>query len=191
GTPTTQAVPGSTCDVTVQVQDAAGNKFFGPPPVTLTLYRPGTATLCPATTVSTTPAGGSGNPATASSLSTGTTVKFTLSDAVAESCDATATSGTLTPATATVSFAGFGAPTHLTASAAPNPIPANGVSTSTVTVCLKDAAGNTVTSATDSINLAFASSTGGTSHATTLASSTPQAMTGGCAGFVLRSTTNP
>ena len=190
-TPTTQAVPGSTCDVTVQVQDAAGNKVFGPTPITLTLYRPGTATLCSATTVSTTPAGGAGNPATASSLSTGTTVKFTISDAVAESCDATATSGTLTSATATVSFAGFGAPTHLTATAAPNPIPANGVSTSTITVCLKDAAGNTVTSANDSINLAFASSTGGTSHATTLASPTPQTMTGGCAGFVLKSTTNP
>ena len=191
GIPTTQASAGSTCDVTVQVQDAAGNKVFGPTPVTLSLYRPSTATLCSATTVSTTPTGGAGNPATGSTPSTGTTVKFTLSDSVAESCDATATSGTLTSATATISFAGFGAATHLTAAASPNPIPANGVSTSTITVCLKDAAGNTVTSATDSINLAFVSSTGGAAHATTLQSSNPQVLTGGCVGFVVRSTTNP
>ena len=190
-TPTTSASPGSTCDLTVQVQDAGGNKVFGPTPVTLSLYRPATATLCAATTVSTTPAGGAGNPATASTPSTATTVKFTLSDAAAEACDATATSGALTAATSTISFTGFGTPTQLTASVSPNPIPANGVATSTITVCIKDAAGNTVTSANDSINLVFSSSTGGASHATTLTGSTPQVMTGGCVGFGVKSTTNP
>ncbi len=189
-TPTTSASAGSTCAVTVQVQDAGGNKVFGPTPVTLSLFKPATATLCAATTVSTTPAGGAGNPAAASTPSTGTTVKFTLSDAVAEACDATATSGALTTATSTISFSGVGSPTQITAAVSPNPIPGNGSSTSTITICLKDAAGNTVTSATDSINLVFSSSTGGASHATTLTSSTPQVMSGGCVGFAVRSTTN-
>jgi hypothetical protein len=190
-TPTTQASATSTCDVTVQVQDAAGNRVFGPTPVTLANHRPAQTALCSATTVSTTPAGGTGNPATASTPSTGTTVKFTLSDSVVEACDATATSGALTSTTATISFSGFGAPTQLTTTVAPNPIPANGVSTATITVCMKDASGNTVTNGTDSIQLTFGSSTGGASHATTLQSTTPMAMTGGCVGFVVRSTTNP
>jgi hypothetical protein len=190
GTPTTQISSTSTCDVTVQVTDAAGNRVFGPTPITLSLYRPGTAILCSATTVSTVPAGGAGNPATASTSSTGTTVKFTLRDAVAEACDATATSGTLTPATGTISFTGAGTPTQLTATVAPNPIPANGVSTSSITVCLKDAAGNTVTTANDSINLVFSSSTGGTAHGTTGPDSSPKVLSGGCVGFVVRSTTN-
>ena len=51
GTPTTAATPGSTCAVTVQVQDAAGNKVFGPTPVTLHLYRPATTTNCGAAVV--------------------------------------------------------------------------------------------------------------------------------------------
>jgi hypothetical protein len=191
GTPTTVATPGSTCAVTVQVQDAAGNKVFGPTPVTLHLYRPGTTTNCGAAVVSTVPAGGSGNPAIASTASTGTTVQFNIGDATAESCDATATSGTLAPASATISFSGFGTPTQLTATVSPNPIPANGVSTSTITICLKDAGGNTVTTATDAISLLFTSSTGGANHATTRVTSSPQTMSGGCAPFVVQSTMNP
>jgi hypothetical protein len=53
---------------------------------------------------------------------------------------------------------------------------------------VKDAANNTVTSATDSIDLVFTSSTGGTSHGTSLTSATPQAASAGCASFNLRST---
>jgi hypothetical protein len=46
-----------------------------------------------------------------------------------------------------------------------------------------------VTGATDSIDLVFTSSTGGTAHGTSLVSATPQASTNGCAAFILRSTT--
>ena len=187
--PTTSASPGSTCDVTVQVQDAGGNKVFGPTPITLTMNQPNTTTVCGATVMSTTPAGGSGNPATASTPSTGTTVKFTISDAVAEACTATATSAGLTPAAGTISFTGTGPATHLVATASPNPIPANGSSQSTITVCVKDAANNTVSGASDSIDLVFTSSTGGTNHGTSLATATPQAASGGCASFIARSTT--
>ena len=189
--PTTSSSPGSTCDVTVQVQDAGGNKVFGPTPITLTMDQPSSTTLCGATVTSTTPAGGGGNPATASTPSTGTTVKFTISDAVAEACTATATSAGLTSAAGTISFTGTGAATHLTATASPNPIPANGSSQSTISVCVKDAANNTVTGASDSIDLMFTSSTGGTAHGTTLLTSTPQVANGGCASFIVRSTTNP
>ena len=71
----------------------------------------------------------------------------------------------------------------------PNPIPANGSSQSTATVCVKDAANNTVTSATDSIELVFTSSTGGSAHGTTLVSSSPQIASAGCASFFVKSTT--
>jgi len=188
-TPTTSSSSSSTCDVTVQVQDAGGNKVFGPTAITLTMNQPNTTTLCGATVTSTTPTGGGGNPAIASTSSTGTTVKFTISDAVAEACTATATSSGLTPAATTISFTGTGAATHLVATASPSPIPANGSSQSTISVCVKDAANNTVTGATDSIDLVFTSSTGGTAHGTTLISTTPQASSGGCATFTVRSTT--
>ena len=137
---------------------------------------------------STTPAGGAGNPATASTRTSGTTVTFTIADAVVESCTATATSTGLAPASSTINFVGTGTATHLVASAAPNPIPANGSSQSTITVCVKDAA-NGVTSATDSINLVFTSSTGGASHGTSPVTATPQAATNRCAAFAVRSTT--
>jgi hypothetical protein len=190
-TPTTSSTPGSTCDITVQVQDAGGNKVFGPTPVTLDLYVPSTTNHCSATVTSTTPAGGAGNPASASTPSTGTTVTFHVADGTAESCTATATSGTLTPASTTASFTGSGAATHLVATASPNPIPNNGSSSSTITVCVKDAGNNTVTGVTDSINLAFTSSTGGAAHATTGPDATPKLTTNGCASFTVQSTTNP
>jgi hypothetical protein len=188
-TPTTSASSGSTCDLTVQVQDAAGNQVFGPTALTLTMTQPNSATLCGASVVSTVPAGGTGNPATASTSASGTTVKFTISDAIAEACTATATSTGLTAAAATISFTGAGTPTHLVATASPNPIPANGSSQSTITVCVKDAANNTVTTVTDSIDLAFSSSTGGSSHGTTLLTTSPQTTSSGCATFIVRSTT--
>jgi hypothetical protein len=191
--PTTSNTPGSTCDLTVQVQDAAGNPVFGPTPVTLSLYRPSTTTNCGATTVSTTPSGGTGNPATASTASSGTTVKFTVSDAVAESCTATAsaTAG-VTPASAAISFTGVGAPMALGAAVSPNPIPRNGASSSTITICVKDAGGNTVTTANDSIGLAFTSTTGvAGARATSGPDSSPKTASGGCAAFTVTSTTNP
>ncbi len=188
-TPTTSASPSSSCDVTVQVQDAGGNKVFGPTTITLTMSQPNTTTACGATVLSTTPAGGAGNPATTTTSPSGTTIKFTIGDPIAEACTATATSAGLTPAAATISFAGSGVATHLVASASPNPIPPNGSSQSTITVCVKDAANNTVTAANDSIDLSFSSSTGGTNHGTTLLSSSPQIASAGCASFFVRSTT--
>ena len=188
-TPTTSTTPSSTCAVTVQVQDAGGNQVFGPTNVTLTMTQPNTATLCGATVTATTPAGGVGNPATATTSSSGTTVAYTIADAVSEACTATATSAGLTPSTSTISFLGAGPATHLVATSSPNPIPANGSSQSTITVCVKDAANNTVTGATDSIDLVFTSSTGGAAHGTSLVSATPQASISGCASFAVRSTT--
>ena len=192
-TPTTANTAGSTCDLTVQVQDSAGNKVFGPTPVTLALYKPSTTTNCAATVASTTPAGGTGNPATASTSSSGTTVKFTISDAVAESCTAvaSATAG-VSPASATISFTGAGTATQLGATVTPNPIPRNGASSSTITVCVKDASGNTVTSANDSIVLAFTSTTGAAgARATSGPDSSPKQAANGCAAFTVTSTTNP
>jgi hypothetical protein len=48
-----------------------------------------------------------------------------------------------------------------------------------------------VTSASDSINLTFSSSTGGAAHATTGPDLTPKVTSGGCASFLVQSTTNP
>jgi len=191
-TPTTANTASSTCYVTFQVQDASGNPVFVVTPITLNLYKTGTTTLCSATTLSTTPAGGAGNPATASTLgATGSTVKFTISDAVAQVCDATGSSTAFTggTATGTASFTGFGAATNLGAPTfTPNPIPANGVATSSVTVCVRDASGNKVTSGTgssDTISLIKTTNAG----ATTMLTSNPQAATAGCATFTVQSTT--
>ena len=191
-TPTTANTPGSTCAVTFQVQDASGNPVFVATPVTLNLYKTGTTTACSATTVSTTPAGGAGNPATATTAgATGSTVKFTISDAVAQVCDATGSSTAFTggTATGTASFTGFGAAATLAPiSFSPNPIPANGVATSSVTVCVRDASGNKVTSgtgSTDTISLIKTVNGGGT----TMVTSNPQAAVAGCATFTVQSTT--
>ena len=191
-TPTTSNTPGSTCAITTQVQDAAGNPVFVATAITLNLFKTTTTTACIATVVSTTPAGGSGNPATGTSLgATGSTVKFTISDAKAETCDATASSGVLTAATAPASFTGFGAAATLAPiSFTPNPIPANGVATASTTVCVRDAAGNKVTSgtgATDTISLIRTAFTGLT-PSTTLVTTNPQTATAGCATFTVQST---
>ncbi len=191
-TPTTSNTPGSTCAITFQVQDASGNPVFTATPITLNLYKTGTTTACSATVTSTTPAGGAGNPATATTAgATGSTVKFTIADAVAQTCDATGSSASFTggTATGTASFTGFGpAATLAPISFTPNPIPANGVATSSVTVCVRDLAGNKVTSgtgSTDTISLIKTVNAG----ATTMVTSNPQAATAGCATFTVQSTT--
>jgi adhesin/invasin len=189
-TPTTANTAGSECYIRVTVEDAAGNAIVGSAaPITVTYYKTGTTTLCSAAG-GTTSGGPYANPGpvAATESATSSSLKVYVADAVAQTCDATATSGGLTSATAQVSFTGFGAATQLTATATPNPIPANGVSTSTVTVCVKDSAGNKVTSgsaSTDSI--ALTKTPGGTS--TTLITSSPQTATAGCANFTVQSTT--
>ncbi len=189
-TPTTSQTPSSTCDIVVQVQDAAGNPVFGATSIVLNLYKTGTTTACTASVASTTPAGGTGNPATGTSAATGSSVTFTVSDAKAETCDATATSGTLTSATAQASFTGFGTASALSFKASPNPIPANGASTSTITICVKDAGGNTVTTASDSIGLVRTATTvASPNSATTLISQSPTNAASGCATFTVQSTT--
>jgi len=188
-TPTTSNTAGSSCYVTFQVQDAAGNPVFTATPVTLNLYKTGTTTLCSATVLSTVPAGGAGNPATGTSAgATGSTVRFNIADAVAQVCDATGTSGTLTAATGTASFTGFGPAANLGAPTfVPNPIPANGAATSSVTVCVRDAAGNKVTSGTGSTDaISLLKQAGGVS--TTLLTSNPQTAVAGCATFTVQAT---
>jgi hypothetical protein len=161
-------------------------------PITLNLYKTGTTTACSATVTSTTPAGGAGNPATATTLgATGSTVKFTIADAVAQVCDATGSSASFTggTATGTASFTGFGAAATLSPiSFTPNPIPANGVATSSVTVCVRDASGNKVTSGTGSTDTISLIKTVNQS-ATTMVTSNPQTATAGCATFTVQSTT--
>ena len=83
-------------------------------------------------------------------------------------------------------------PMQLGATVSPNPIPRNGASSSTITVCVKDAASNTVTTANDVIGLAFTSTTGTAgARATTGPDSSPKTASGGCAVFTVTSTTNP
>ena len=175
----------TACSATVQVQDAAGNPVFANTSITLTNFKTGTTTPCSATTTSTVPAGGAGNPATAST-GTGSTVKFNLTDAVAQTCDLTATCAGLTSATTTATFTGFGTATQLTSSSGfvPNPIPANGSSSSSITYCVRDAAGNVVTSNTgDSVSLLKDSGT-----STTVISTNPTTTSSGCATFTVQST---
>jgi hypothetical protein len=190
-TPTTANTAGSTCAITFQVQDASGNPVFTATPITLNLFKTGTTTACAATVTVSSPAGTNGNPATATTLgTTGTTVKFTIADAVAQVCDATGSSTAFSggTATGTASFTGFGAANNLgTPLFAPNPIPANGVATSSVTVCVRDASGNKVTSGTGSTDTISMIKAGGTS--TTMVTSNPQTATAGCATFTVQSTT--
>jgi hypothetical protein len=191
-TPTTANTAGSTCAITFQVQDASGNPVFVATPITLNLYKTGTTTACSATVTTSSPAGTTGNPATATTAgATGSTVKFTIADAVAQVCDATGSSTAFTggTATGTASFTGFGAAATLAPiSFTPNPIPANGVATSSVTVCVRDGSGNKVTSgtgSTDSISLLKTVN----QSATTLVTSNPQTAVAGCATFTVQSTT--
>lgn len=190
-TPTTANTAGSQCYIRVTVQDAAGNAIVGSTaPITVTYYKTGTTTACSAGG-STTSGGPYTNPGpvAATEAATASSLKVYVADAVAQTCDATATSGTLTSATAQVSFTGFGTAANLgSPTFTPNPIPANGVATSSITVCVRDAAGNKVTSgsaSTDSISLVKTLNGG----ATTLLTSNPQTAVAGCATFTVQSTT--
>jgi hypothetical protein len=187
-TPTTSNTAGSECYIRVAVQDAAGNTVVGSSaPITVTYNKTGTTTLCSAggSTVSGGPYTNPGPAGTAMSA-TSASLKIYVADAVAQICDAVATSGSLTSATAQVSFTGFGPATNLGAPTfSPNPIPANGVATSSITVCVRDAAGNKVTSGTGSTDAITLIKTTGT--ATTLLTPNPQTATAGCATFTVQS----
>jgi hypothetical protein len=187
-TPTTANTPGSTCAITVQVQDAAGNPVFANNSITLSLTKSGSS--CAATFGASTPAGtATAAPnATATALTgTGSTVKFVLQDAVAESCTATATSGALTSAATTASFTGFGPATLLTLRPTASTIPANGVATATLTACVRDASSNIVTSANgDSVTLTVNYGTDGANS--TVISANPATTASGCASFTVQST---
>lgn len=176
----------TACAVTVQVQDAAGNPVFANTPITLNLYQTGTTTACSATVTSTVPVGGAGNPATAST-GTGSTVKFNVTDGTAQSCDVVASSLGLTSASSTATFTGFGTATNLTLRPVSQTIPSNGVATATLTACVRDASGNTVTSASDSISLLKTAGNNGT----TIISANPTTTSSGCATFTVQSTGTP
>ncbi len=190
-TPTTSAAPASTCDVVVQVQDASGNPVFASGiPIQLALT-PNSRTACAAVIDAT---NGTAAPVPGPTIS-GTTngagnVDFEVRDSRAETCTATATSLGLTQTATTVSFTGFGTADHLAASSSPSVIPNNGVATSTITVCVKDQAGNTVTSASDSIGLNRSASTATSGAATNLISASPSNASSGCATFTVQSSGN-
>jgi hypothetical protein len=189
-TPTTSNTAGSTCAVTVQVQDAAGNPVFANNSVTLSLTKSGST--CAATFVApSVPAGtqtAAPNATATASTGAGSTVKYTLQDAIAETCTATATSGLLTSASGSVSFTGFGPANNLTLRPTAQSIPANGVAQATLTACVRDVAGNIVTSATgDTVLLTVA--VGGDGTNTTVVSANPTTTASGCAAFTVQSTT--
>ena len=186
-TPTTTQTPGSTCDVIAQIQDAAGNPVFtAGTPITLTLTK--TGSTCTATINSATPAltAGAGTQVATAPTSSSGKVDFVLSDTKAETCTATATSGTLTSASAPVSFTGFGSATQLTLKPAAQTLPANGVATGTLTACVRDAGGNIITTNNgDSVSL-LKTVNGGASN---IVSANPTTTSGGCASFTVQATT--
>ena len=180
-TPTTSS-GGTTCTITAQIQDAAGNPTFtgavagtlafsacSPSTVATNLVGAPTATALPT----------SNSPQTTTTTSGSAT--FTVSDAYAQSCTATV-SGTYTAATGTVSFTGFGTAAQLTLRPILSNIPANGVATTSLTVCVRDAAGNVVTSAVDSVSLLHDTGT-----STTIASANPATTASGCASYTIQS----
>jgi hypothetical protein len=184
--PTTSQTPSSTCDVVVQVQDAAGNPVFTAGiPIQLALTK--TGSTCSATINSATPAltGGAGTTTATAPTGTAGNVDFVLSDALAETCTATATSAGLTTATASVSWTGFGAATQLTLKPAAQTLPGNGVATGTLTACVRDAAGNIITTNSgDSVSLLKISGT-----FTNIVSANPTTTSSGCASFTIQATT--
>jgi hypothetical protein len=184
-----QNVPGPIV-LTATVQDAAGNRVFGNAD-SLTFST--TTAGCSATfnTGTATTSAGSTNPFTQAASNGARTVNAW--DSVAQSCVVKVTDNvTAATATTTVSFTGFVAPaTKLTESNSPpatsvNPLPADGVSTTTATICVSDASGNTVTSGTGSTDpppLAKTTNNG----ATTQVTSSPQTAVNGCVQYTIRS----
>ncbi|MDP9320321.1 MAG: hypothetical protein M3P16_04410 [Chloroflexota bacterium] len=190
---TTSNTAGSQCYIRVAVQDAAGNTIVGSAaPITVTYYKTGVTPLTACSAGGSTTSGGpytNPGPVAAVESAGSASLKVWVADAVAQSCDATATSAGLTSTTAAVTFTGFGAAANLGAPTfTPNPIPANGVATSTITVCVRDAAGNKVTSGTGSTDAISLVKTLNAS-ATTLLTVNPQTAVAGCASFTVQSTT--
>lgn len=186
-TPTTSMTPGSTCDVVVQLKDAAGNNSFtAGVAITLTLTK--TGSTCTATINSSTPAltAGTGTQVATGPTGAGGNVDFVLSDVKAETCTATATSGGLTTAAGSVSFTGFGAATQLTLRPTAQTLPANGVATGTLTACVRDAAGNIITTNNgDSVSLLKTVN----GSASNVVSANPTTTSSGCASFTVQATT--
>jgi hypothetical protein len=170
----------------VQVQDAAGNPVFVAGTSIIGTFTANSGSTCSATATSTpTATAGSGTGVVTAPTDASGKVDYTVSDGIAETCTFTATSAGLTSTSGTASFTGFGPATRLTATASPNPIPANGVATSTITVCVRDQAGNKVTTASDSISLIKTVN----QSATNLTSSNPTNASSGCAAFTVQATT--
>jgi hypothetical protein len=189
-TPTTAQLASSTCDVVVQVQDASGNPVFASGTSITMALSFSSRTVCAAMVDAT-----NSTAVTPNATITGTTngagnVDFEVIDSRAETCNATATSAGLTQTATTVSFTGFGTADHLAASSSPSDMPNNGVSTSTVTVCVKDSSGNTVTTASDSIGLNRSASSATSGAATNLISASPSSAASGCATFTVQSSGN-
>jgi hypothetical protein len=184
-----QNVPGPITTVT-QVQDAAGNRVFGNAD---SLTYSTTTTACLAnigfsTTSSPQPAAG---PLTTTASNGAKTIY--VWDSVAQTCTIQVKDNvTLATATTTVTFTGFlstGA-TKLTESNSPPatasaPLPANGVSTTTATICVADSAGNTVNTGTGSTDVIQLVKTVDNS-ATTVVTSSPQTAVSGCVNYVIR-----
>jgi len=187
-----QNVPGPIV-LTATVQDAAGNRVFGN---TDSLTFTTTTTACAASlgfnaSTNTTNAGAV-NPYTQAASNGARTVNAW--DNLAQTCTVKVTDNVSTAtATASITFTGFlstGA-NKLTESNSPpasasNPLPADGVATTTATICVADVAGNTITTGTGSTDVIALAHTGGTG--TTQVTSSPQTAVNGCVQYTIRST---
>ncbi len=170
----TSTTPTPTVKIKVAVQDSSGNTIFTGTGSTdsITRTNPGSCTAAPASPSAVVAVAG--------------VATFSITNATAQTCTFTFTDTTsaLTAITTTGTWTGAGSPSTLALSTSPATIPGNGVSQSTITVCVADAAGNTVTSANDSLS-AFRSSPAPVG--TTAVTTPPVTATSGCASFTIRS----
>jgi len=190
-----QNVPGPIA-LTATIEDAAGNRVFGNTNGVTFSTTTAACTAAVGFTDSAAVAGPGVNPY-ATTFSNGARAIQAWSN-TARTCTvvATVTSGTASGQTAStsVTFTGFlstGA-AKLTESNSPPasaaaPLPANGVSTTTATICVADSAGNTVTTGTGSTDVIQLVKTVD-NLATTMVTSSPQTAVSGCVNYVIRST---
>lgn len=177
-------VVGSPLGVTVQLNDANGNRVTGLStghPISVTYSTSGTAgSGCPAAL---TPATGA-TVTTSTATTTAGQATFTFSATSATSgCTLTFTDTTVSSATGTATIVFTPGPAAgLACTFAPNPIVADGASTSVATVQVIDANGNPTNSGTYAVTFAEASGS-----STALVTTSPQNTSNGAVTFTVRS----
>jgi hypothetical protein len=184
-----QNVPGPITTAT-QVQDAAGNRVFGNAD-SLT-YSTTTAACTASVGFGTSSTVQAAPGAFGTNASNGAKTIYVW-DNVAQTCTIKVLDNTSGASTTTsVTFTGFlasGAATLTESNSPPAsagaPLPANGVATTTATICVADTAGNTVTTGTGSTDVITLQNTTVT-PSTTMVTTSPQTAVNGCVSFVIR-----